>query len=172
MSTLFYDIDGCLHPHDQPQLDHQRQKVIRTPADGLFVWAGALEALLDEFPMVDLVCHSTWRKFYDLDELRRELPPKLAARTVALVPPIADKDRAVATYMAEHGLSVQDCAILEDDPWSFPDGTPNLVIVPSATGLSLPAAQDALRTQLRSLIDHEVDKSPTSEPTARPRRPR
>lgn len=115
------------------------------------MWAEALETLLDEFPSVDLVCHSTWRKFYDLDELRRELPPKLATRTVALVPPIADKDRAVAAYRAEHRLSAQDCAILEDDPWGFPDSTPNLVIVPSTTGLSLPAAQDALRTVLRTL---------------------
>ena len=57
---LFLDIDGVLHP-DPPQPDQRLRSLPR------------LVAVLQDFPLVEIVISSLWREHLSLDQLR-ELP--------------------------------------------------------------------------------------------------
>ena len=76
---LFYDIDGCLHPQGvATEIDCE---IYRGVGDGLFVWAPILAELIAPYPDLKLVCHSTWRNLYTIEQLvSKHLPLALASR--------------------------------------------------------------------------------------------
>lgn len=140
--TLFYDIDGCFHPHGTAKFSTDN-KVHRAPDDGLFVWAELMAPLLAEFPQLQLVCHSTWRNLYTLEELKEQLPEVLASRTVATTKPYMDRHKSITEFAENAGLTYY--IMLDDDPWAFPIKITGLVLVPSETGVATPGAMEKLR---------------------------
>lgn len=147
--AFFYDIDGFFHPYDQPRRDENR-KIIRSPNDGLFVWASLLKPILDEFPDAEGYCHSHWRNFCTLDELKAELPSFLAERTVGMTDKHIDRYEAIVSCAEKNEITIY--LMLDDDPWAFPRGTKNLVIVPSDTGLSAPGAVEKVREAFAAVM--------------------
>jgi len=146
--ALYYDIDGCCHAHGTAKRNEHDQ-VRRFDGDGLFVWASKLQPILDEFPELALFCHSHWGNLYSAEEMYQQLPTLLALRTNAIVRPHNDRHMAIRAHAKESG--VKNYVVLDDDAWAFPLGTPNIVIVPSETGLSTPGAVEMLRNTIVAL---------------------
>lgn len=146
--TLFFDIDGCFHPHGVAKFN-DIGTVYRAPDDGLFAWVDLLKPLLDEFPDLELVCHSSWRNLYTIDDLKKELPSLLADRTVGITEPYRDRHLGITEYAKENGCT--QYVILDDDAWAFPSKTAELVLVPSHLGLSAPTAVNDLAQAIRNL---------------------
>jgi hypothetical protein len=153
---LSYDLDGCAHRYDTAKKNAEG-KIHRAPDDGLFIWAPLLYPLLLEFPKLRLVCHSTWRNLYTFAELKQQLPPELAARTVAMTRPHQPRHKSILECTAAMGLT--HFVILDDDPWEFPHNLSDLVVVPSETGLSAPGAVDRLRAAILEVIRRQVSTS-------------
>ena len=74
---LFLDIDGVLHP-DPPQPDQRLRSLPR------------LVAVLQDFPLVEIVISSLWREHLSLDQLRELFPLDLRKRIID-VTPIAER---------------------------------------------------------------------------------
>lgn len=154
--TLFYDIDGCFHPHGRAKFN-EANTVHRAPDDGLFEWAPLLQAVLDDFPDIQLVCHSTWRNIYTFDDLKKQLPRILAERTVGITEAYRDRHLSISEYAKAAGIT--HYVILDDDPWAFPSKLERLVIVPSDTGISSDGALDRLRAELAALKPPSINDS-------------
>lgn len=146
---LFFDIDGCLHPHGTARANPDGT-IYRGPNDGLFVWCAPLEDLLVQNPAVMLVCHSSWRHRYDRARLLAQLSPALAARTIGITSLMPDRYDSIRDYVAVH--QVKSYKILDDDAWAFPSQLPELVLVDSTTGISTSAAKLLLKEAFRDLV--------------------
>jgi hypothetical protein len=146
--AFFYDIDGFFHPYDQVRRNEKRQ-VIRSSSDGLFAWAHLIKPVLEEFPEMEGFCHSHWRNFCTLDELKEQLPDFLAERTVGMTEPGGDRYKAIVECAKENEITLY--LMLDDDPWAFPRGVKNVVIVPSDTGLSAPGAVEKVRNAFAAI---------------------
>jgi len=72
--TLFLDFDGVLHP--EPCFDRSR----------LFCQLPVLEAVLRDFPEVDIVISSSWRELLHLDDLKSLFSGDIAWRIVGVTP--------------------------------------------------------------------------------------
>lgn len=154
--VLFYDIDGCFHPHGRAKFNDERT-VHRAPDDGLFEWAPLLQKILDEFPSIQLVCHSTWRNLYTFDDLKKQLPNILAERTIGITKPYRDRHLSIMEYAEAAGIT--NYVILDDDPWAFPSKLDRLVLVPSDTGISSEGALARLSAALAALKTPSPDSS-------------
>lgn len=154
--TLFYDIDGCFHPHGTAKFN-EFNKVHRAPDDGLFVWAELMGPLLLEFPQLQLVCHSTWRNLYTLEELKEQLPDVLAERTVGVTMPYMDRHKSITDFAEKAGLT--NYIMLDDDPWAFPVKITGLVLVPSETGVATRGAMEELREAIAAMAAQALTKS-------------
>ena len=75
---LFLDFDGVLHP----QYEGQQQ----VPDEVAFCHLPRFEELLRDFPEVDVVISSAWRKQITLDELKNYFSEDIRTRIVGATP--------------------------------------------------------------------------------------
>lgn len=73
--VLFLDFDGVTHPEPCFQ-------------ENVLCRLHLIEAVLLEFPSVDIVISSSWREHYPLEELREFFSPPLRPRVIGVTPSI------------------------------------------------------------------------------------
>lgn len=119
---LVLDFDGVLHSFPMP-----------VDPVHLFSNLPRLEAVLRDFPDVQLVISSSWRESHSLPELAALFSPDIAKRIIGVLPIIeiqslADAE-AVRYREVMQFLDNDVCCwiALDDDPYLFPDGCPNLI---------------------------------------------
>ena len=101
---LFRDIDGVLHP-DPPQPDQRLRSLPR------------LVAVLQDFPLVEIVISSLWREKLSLDQLRELFPVDLRERIID-VTPIAERiDGWLPARREGEILEWLETACRIDEPW-------------------------------------------------------
>lgn len=143
-TVLFLDLDGPMHPVGASRIDDRGQLV----GEGLFRWWPELAVILEDFPLVDIVIHSSWRRFWpSLEYLRPLLPEDLAERVVGLTSSdIPGRYDSITRYISEHG--VRSYVIVDDQEFEFEPGCKNLVLCDAQSGLGDPGAQQQLRRAL------------------------
>lgn len=98
----------------------------------LFRWTPILHELLDPYPDVRIMVHSSWRLLHP-EERVKSLLGLLAERVVHVISREYDCSEGVAAYIAKKGLD--NYVILDDRPDWFPSGTPALIACDSETGV-------------------------------------
>lgn len=142
---LFLDFDGTLHPENYPGAD--------SGAD--LCHLPRLEALLREFPDVEIVVSSTWRERMSLEELRSLFAPDIRSRVVGTTAlPVRVDGYARATCEAEivawlkaNGRQDTEWVALNDADWQFDEHRHRLVLCSPLTGLDA-ESEAALRVHL------------------------
>ena len=142
--VLFMDIDGIAHGQGDSRYDELTSSVV---GEGLWRWWPHLRDVLDEYPDVAVVVHSSWRQIYpSLEWLRPVLPVDLAQRVVGVTDVnIYSRHESIEAYLAEHP-DVGAYVVLDDDQF-FPTHVP-LVLCDSKRGMSDPAKVEELRHAL------------------------
>lgn len=157
--VCFTDLDGVVHAAGDSRIDDRGTLV----GEGLFRWWPRLREVLQEFPNVRLVIHSSWRKYWPtLESLRELLPPDMADMVWDITDPrILSKHESVVEYLANHP-EVSGYVVLEDEPDQFPAEGTVLVECHPKEGLgsdkALSALRSALEAQLRGRSNHLFEK--------------
>lgn len=121
---IFLDFDGVLHRFNAQLADH-------------FQFLPRLESVLRDFPDIDVVICSDWRKHHTLDELRRFFSRDIASRIIGSTPDLQDaqpnqldltgiRHREAIAWMNGNEVT-QDWLALDDDAWNWRPNDPNLV---------------------------------------------
>lgn len=145
---LFLDIDGVLHPYDAWWME---QKGYGEPTvvcgEGLFRWNKKLFDLLDEFPDVKVVLHSSWRY---LPATYNAIPEELKSKLVdTTCPAIYGRYHSIVEYVKRHGIT--KCVILDDAGDEFPYGLTELVPCMKTQGISRMNTYNKLRDKLAEI---------------------
>jgi transcriptional regulator with XRE-family HTH domain len=140
--ALMLDLDGVVHAAGDSRMNDNGQLV----GERMFRWWSQLEQVLNEHPDLQVVVHSSWRKFWPRMELLRPLLPQgLADRVVGVTDPdILDRQESIERWVEDHP-GVGAVVILDDDPSAFDVDHPDLVVCQPDTGLSDPAVVEKLR---------------------------
>lgn len=144
---LFLDFDGVLHPQyeDQP-----------VPADVAFCYLARFEAVMRDFPQVEIVISSTWREQFSLDELRAWFSADIAARIAGttllperLLPPrmVELREWEIVTWLTAQGRQDEPWIALDDAAWQFKYHRNHLVACTGYVGLDA-SAESRLRAAL------------------------
>jgi len=143
---LFLDFDGVLHPQcdDQP-----------VAADMAFCHLPRFEAIMRDFPAVQIVISSTWREQFCLDNLRARFSADIAVRIVGVTPVLsADRPRMaeqreseIVAWLVEQGRESEPWLALDDAAWQFKRHRDRLVACAGYQGLDL-IAEARLRAAL------------------------
>jgi len=143
--VLFLDLDGPCHPQGASRIDDQGM----VTGEGLFRWWPQLKTVLDDYPDVQVVVHSSWgRLFGPLPFLKPLLPADLARRVVDITS--MDEPRrghAVQEWVDSHAAELGAYVVLDDQADSFAPHVP-LVCCDPQRGLSAPAVVQQLRFAL------------------------
>ena len=147
MKILFLDIDGVLHPNCTVAVEPSGS----ISAIGAFRWLRSLDEVLQDFPDVELVLHSSWRLVWETDiELKENLPESLASKIRGVTPrTVMSRYASIEAYCTEHAVT-QVC-IIDDESAAFPAGLTGLVVCDQAQGISSPETRAKLRAALTAL---------------------
>ncbi len=129
---LFLDFDGVLHgTHCSPEQ--------------LFCHVPNLEAVLREFPTVNVVISSTWRYYHSLEKLKQYFSPDIAMRIVGVTPFEYDnrfqntlennREAEILAYLDLHDNN-QPWLALDDVLWQFPHHQDRVVSCLGIVGLN------------------------------------
>lgn len=143
--VVFLDIDGVLHPTLIPGKPTAVEPRVSTT---LLCWLPALVRVLDPYPEIEVVIHSSWRYTHDLEELQAMLGD-LGRRVVGLTPRVPRFD-SIRWWLAL-SPEVESYRILDDDPTEFPNPTPaELILCDPRTGVAAPAVLATLTAWLET----------------------
>lgn len=119
---LFLDFDGVLHPL------HRRETFTRM---------ALLDALLADFPDIEIALTTSWRQIYPLEALRMLLSPTIASRVISLTPSfppghIRDpahpacpaREYECRVWLQANGRESEPWLALDDDPDAFSTTAP------------------------------------------------
>lgn len=104
-----------------------------------------LEAVLREFPLVEIVISSTWRTEYSLSQLRALFSPDVATRIVDVTPDRTAtegviepyrREREIEDWLRENGREYEPWVALDDSDWMFSPSCTRLILVDGATGFT------------------------------------
>jgi hypothetical protein len=141
--VLFLDFDGVLHPDpcfNEPE----------------FSSLHLVEAVLANFPSVEIVVSSAWRTYHTLAELREFLGPTLGPRIVGLTPDLElavvafPRQTECETWLRAHRPDSLWIAI-DDRDWWFKPNIPNLLLTDCTVAFRLEHAEP-----LRKLIEERL----------------
>jgi len=133
---LFLDFDGVLHP------DPCQDEGI------LLCHLPRLEAILRDFPAVEIVISSSWRNTRDLSQLRSYFNPDIAPRIIGVTPFWRDHEYLlcvigsyqrhveIEAWLRASGRPWESWIALDDKPYWFRPFLPNLVACAPQTGLT------------------------------------
>lgn len=158
---LFLDFDGVLHPEGVGEDLH-------------FVHLTNLEAVLREFPSVQVVVSSAWRLDMPLEELQQKFSQDIRARVIGVTPTLpyleakyGQRQRECELWLRETypaGVATPRWLALDDRESYFDRGCPNLVLLPhvhfGGTGLE-GGLVDLLHQRIRQLL-FAIDASPAT----------
>lgn len=124
MRVLFLDFDGVLHagPDVEATTAH-------------WCWLPALAQVLARHEDVRIVIHSTWRRDYDLDELR-ELLGRLGDRVIGATP-LGERLESIEQWLDAHP-EVSTYRILDDDEADFYRRPAELIACDPVKGIADP----------------------------------
>jgi hypothetical protein len=109
-------------------------------------WLPQLALLIENYPDVRVVIHSSWREHQSVEHLRGQMG-KVGSRLLGVTPQGARYDSIVA-YLAAHP-DVQGFRILDDMASEFPQpAPPELVLCDPVRGLSAKATRKQIRSWL------------------------
>lgn len=129
---LFIDFDGVLHPVSATRWFDLQLPIEESIERGkLFRWTWLLADILQPYPEVAIVVHSTWRLLKSDTELKCFLGP-LGARYAGSTPR-AQRYESIEWVLQQNSLS--DYRILDDHPEEFPLGIAELIICDSELGV-------------------------------------
>lgn len=148
---IFLDFDGVLHP---------RYDGAWVPPEQAFCHLPRLEAVLRDFPSVDLVISSEWRKQFPLDALRARFSPDIAARIVGATPVAAASAHAghyvparreaeILQWLDSAGRAAEPWLALDDAFWQFDRHRDRVIVCAARTGFD-GAVEAVLRQRLRA----------------------
>jgi len=145
--VLFLDLDGVVHRQGDSRIDDRGALV----GAQMFRWWPLLAGVLEEYPKVDVVVHSSWRRFWpSVKFLAALLPPALSARVVDITDPdVIERHRSIEVYLDVHP-DVSAFVILDDQPLHFPKNYPPLVVCDPMVGVSDAAVLLRLRQALEA----------------------
>jgi hypothetical protein len=128
---LFLDFDGVLHGWSHAAF-HQVPRI---------------NALLRDFPDLDVVVTSSWRHSESLDELAAHFDPALRPRFVGITPTCRGAEahtryHEILDYLDTHALGRDQWYALDDCAAFFPPGCPRLLLCDAARGYD--AATDTI----------------------------
>ena len=132
---LFLDFDGVLHP----QYEHEP-----VPADLAFCHLARFEALMREFPSVEIVISSTWREQFSMEVLRAKFSADIAARIIGRTPLAAEalpphmvevREWEILAWLNANNRQREEWIALDDSAWQFKRHRSRLVACTSYTGL-------------------------------------
>lgn len=140
---LFLDLDGVMHPVNQTDP---------------FSRADHLARVLCDFPSVEIVISSAWRKTHTLEKIRSFFPATLQGRIVGVTPEFQTGDadtsavpgarfHEIQSYLAETGKHNRRWIALDDDPDYFPPRCAELLLCDGKHGFG-DAEERILRTVL------------------------
>lgn len=144
---IFLDFDGVLHP------EHDGEP---TPAEREFCHLPRFEAIMRDYPEVEIVISSTWREYLSLGELRARFSPNIAARIIGVTPltPRIDgkylparREGEILDWLTAAGRGQEPWLALDDAAWQFPQYRNNLVVCSWRIGLD-ESVEAALRKRL------------------------
>lgn len=124
---LYLDFDGVLHAFSPFNYAHQELEYLP-----------AFEQILRQFPMVEVVISSSWRKDFSLNELRHFFPEDLRARVIDTTPVLPGNTRFDEIKMhIEKTNYFGSFLVVDDDASQFPEGWNRLLLCKSEEGLNL-----------------------------------
>jgi hypothetical protein len=145
MRVLFLDFDGVLHP-----ISVLRWFEMRLPLEtiiqraGLFRWTWILNDLLEPYPDVRIIVHSSWRLLHRESVLPNFMGPlgsRFAGSTKG-----DERWQGIERAVQQNRLS--EFRILDDHPEHFPVGLSELIVCDSELGVY----DEAVRNQLRAWL--------------------
>lgn len=157
MRAIFVDFDGVLHDANILRVDSQvGGKPIRRAIQGrqLFEYAHLLAELLEPYPDVQVIVHSSWRRDSDADECRSMLA-HTGLRIDGITPLLltyrglgSARQASIEQYVREYGIT--DWIVLDDEPQHFDESWLEgcLVVCDESLGLSLNVTLEAVRQWL------------------------
>lgn len=115
---LFLDFDGVLHPQYEGQA---------VPDDVAFCHLPRFEAVMRDFPAVNIVISSTWRMQFDLDALKGRFSEDIASRIVGATPQLAtngphmveQREAEIMAWLLANDRQGQPWIALDDAFWEF-----------------------------------------------------
>lgn len=144
---LFLDFDGVLHP------EHDGEP---TPADRVFCHLPRFEAIMRDFPSVEVVISSKWRCQFSIDDLRSRFSPDIAARIIGATPQTdanddqylpARREGEILEWLAANGRENAPWIALDDASWQFQQHRDRLVACTWYIGLD-----EAVESRLRAML--------------------
>ena len=142
---LFLDFDGVLHPEYEGQA---------TPADVAFCHRPRFEAIMRDYPCVEIVISSTWREQLTLAALQAQFSPDIAARIIGATPIIprmdgkyipARRESEILGWLAAAVRAHEPWLALDDAAWQFQLHRNRLITCTRHLGLD-DKSEAALRT--------------------------
>jgi hypothetical protein len=147
--VLFLDFDGVTHPEPCYK-------------QGCFSNLHLIEAVLREFPAVELVISSSWRDHHTLDELRDMFSPDIGQMVVGVTPSIKnpssdwlpgsttehEREWEIETWMKANRPWGTPWMAIDDRAHWFRENSPNLLLTKSAFGFH-PDQQSDFRSMLQ-----------------------
>ena len=137
---LFLDFDGVLHGVGRPKFENLPR----------------LEAVLRDFPEIDVVISSSWRESYSWDVIVDFFAEDLQPRIVGMTPVIATKwppyprqvrHEEILLFLKERDIGNRPWIILDDDPSLFCPDCKELMLCDPGNGLD-EAGEARLRARL------------------------
>jgi len=115
---LFLDFDGVLHPQYEGQ---------PVPADVAFCHLPRFEAVMRDFPAVQIVISSSWREQFGLDNLRARFSVDVAARIIGITPVfpashpriLEQRESEILAWLVAQGRCSEPWLALDDADWQF-----------------------------------------------------
>lgn len=116
---VFLDFDGVLHPEyaDGP-----------ASAEVLFCHLPRFEAVIRDYPCVDIVISSTWREQLPLDAIRAKFSPDISERIIDITPTLFDLDAKdmlrrrefeILAWLVSTKRESEPWLALDDAAWQF-----------------------------------------------------
>lgn len=168
--TLFLDFDGVLHA-DPVFVNRETYTATLDPQFGtLFEWAPILEAIIADFPRVEIVLSTSWASRLKYELGMWHLPKVLAAQTVdcawrgkewlehGITPGRFHRmTRCQQIHQYVRRKKLTRWVVLDDDNYGWPDEQLNRIVVTKGMRrLSDPAVQAELRAKLTLLTQPPV----------------
>jgi hypothetical protein len=145
---LFLDFDGVLHPAYEAQA---------VPADVAFCHLPRFEAVLRDFPQVEIVISSLWRHQLPFDKLTARFSADIRRRIIGITPGLDDqaadyvparREEEILGWLADNGRTGEPWIALDDAIWLFEKHRDRVVTCIHYRGFDDEAA-NALRARLR-----------------------
>lgn len=137
--VLFLDFDGVLHPISRPA--------------GALALLPHFEAVIRDYPEVDIVISSAWRLDHSLEELRSFFSADIAKRIIGVTPVFHHlehqylRQSEITAWLYDEGREYEAWIAIADSDWYFAPGCRNLVLANEEEGFDEKIAR-ALRKRL------------------------